>query len=343
MADLLQFTDRGIYCPPADLYIDPWQPVARAIITHAHADHATRGHGAYLAHTHAEQILRLRLGADINLQTLDYGQPVSHRGVTLSLHPAGHLYGSAQVRVEHQGEVWVASGDYKTTEDGLGAPFQPVRCHAFITESTFGLPVFRWAPEADIWAEINAWWRHNQAQGLASILCGYALGKAQRLLAGLDHSIGPVYVHGAVFNVNAALRTDGLPLPDLPYAAADLPKDTWRKALVVAPPSALGSTWLRRFAPFATGMASGWMQLRGHKRRRAADRGFVLSDHADWPGLNAAVAATGAERVFVTHGYTAVFARWLRTQGYDAHEVQTRYSGETIEASANSEEDVGVG
>ncbi|MEO1580034.1 MAG: ligase-associated DNA damage response exonuclease, partial [Pseudomonadota bacterium] len=244
-----------------------------------------------------------------------------------------HVPGSAQIRVEVAGEVWVASGDYKTVDDGLSEPFEPVPCHSFITECTFGLPVFTWVSQANSAAAINAWWAGNAANGKATVLGAYALGKAQRILHSLDASIGPILTHGAVEATNAVMRAQGIPLPDTMHVTPDLDAKAHPGALILAPPSALGTPWMRRFGPASTGFASGWMALRGVRRRRAADRGFVMSDHADWAGLNDAIRATGAERVFVTHGYTSIFARWLNEQGYDAQVLETEYEGETLEAS----------
>lgn len=203
----------GLYCPPGDFYIDPWRPVARAVITHAHSDHARAGHGHYLAHTDSAGTLRTRLGGDIALQTLPYGEAIAHHGVRISLHPAGHVLGSAQVRLEHGGRVWVASGDYKTEPDGTCAPFEPVPCDTFITESTFGLPIYRWPTQAVLFAEIDGWWRANAEAGRASVLFCYAFGKAQRILHGVDASIGPIVVHGAVEPLNAVYRAAGVALP----------------------------------------------------------------------------------------------------------------------------------
>ncbi|MBC7922875.1 MAG: ligase-associated DNA damage response exonuclease [Ferruginibacter sp.] len=332
--NLLEFTDRGIHCPPGGFYIDPWQSVDYAVLTHAHADHARRGSRHYLAHRDSEPVLRLRLGADIQLRTVDYGEEVRMNGVKVSLHPAGHIYGSAQVRVEHRGEVWVASGDYKLEDDGVSAPFEPVPCHSFVTESTFGLPIYQWKPPSVLMEEINGWWRENRDQGKASVLFGYSLGKAQRILRHLDAGIGEVFLHGAIWNVHQALIEHGLSLPDAPKVTAEIAKRRYPGSLILAPPSAAGTTWLRKFGAHATGAASGWMNLRGAKRRKAVDRGFVVSDHADWPGLNAAVAATGASRVYVTHGYQAAFARYLRDRGLEAYEVNTLFEGESDEAGA---------
>ncbi|GAC1030332.1 ligase-associated DNA damage response exonuclease [Pseudomonas sp. No.21] len=332
--DLVVARPEGLYCPPGDFYIDPWKPVERAVITHGHGDHARTGSGHYLA-THAgEGILRARLG-DIRLQTLDYGERLEHGGVTLSLHPAGHVLGSAQVRLEYRGEVWVASGDYKTEADGTCAPFEPVRCHCFITESTFGLPIYRWQPQAALFAEIDAWWRANQAAGRASVLFCYAFGKAQRILHGIDASIGPILVHGAMEPLNRVYREAGVALPETRYAGDIARNDPLlRQALVMAPPSAGGSTWMRRFGDYSDAFASGWMMLRGTRRRRGVDRGFVLSDHADWPGLLWAIEQSGAERVFVTHGSVNVLVRYLCEQGLDAQGFSTEYGDEDEPASA---------
>ncbi|MDH1264708.1 ligase-associated DNA damage response exonuclease [Pseudomonas sp. GD03944] len=327
--DLVVARPEGLYCPPGDFYIDPWRPVERSIITHAHGDHARRGNGHYLAAAPGEGILRSRLGEDIRLQTLPYGERLEHHGVTLSFHPAGHVLGSTQVRLEYQGEVWVASGDYKVEPDGTCAPFEPVRCHTFITESTFGLPIYRWQPQANIFAGIDAWWRDNAAAGKASVLFAYSFGKAQRILHGIDASIGPILVHGAVEPLNEVYRAGGVHLPPTRYAG-DIAKNDplLRQALILAPPSAGGSTWMRRFGDYSDAFASGWMLLRGTRRRRGVDRGFALSDHADWPGLLWAIEQTGAERVMVTHGQVNVMVRHLREQGLDARAFQTEYGEE---------------
>ncbi|MEO9148126.1 MAG: ligase-associated DNA damage response exonuclease, partial [Burkholderiaceae bacterium] len=254
-------------------------------------------------------------------------------GVRVSLHPAGHVLGSAQVRIEHGGQVWVASGDYKTQADGTCTPFEPVRCDAFITESTFGLPIYRWPSQAVLFAQINDWWRGNAAAGRASVLLCYAFGKAQRILANVDASIGPIVVHGAVEPLNAVYRAAGVALPPT-HKVTDAGVDAamLRRALVLAPPSTQGTPWMRRFGVHSDAFASGWMQLRGTRRRRGVDRGFVMSDHADWPGLQHAIGATGAERVLVTHGSVAVMVRWLREQGLDAQGFKTEYGNEDDQA-----------
>ncbi len=335
-ADLIVRRAEGLYCPAGGFFIDPWRAVELAVITHAHADHARRGHAHYLAAADAPHVLRARLG-DIRLQTLDYGEPIIINGVRVSLHPAGHVLGSAQVRVEQAGRVWVASGDYKLGADSTCAPFEPVACDTFITESTFGLPVYRWAPDTAVFAQINDWWTVNAQAGIASVLFCYAFGKAQRILAGVDSAIGPIFCHGAVEKVNAAYRASGVRLPETQRVTEATAKAAFGRALVLAPPSAQGTPWLRRFGEYSDAFASGWMQLRGVRRRRALDRGFVLSDHADWPGLMRAIASTGARRVIVTHGYVDVLVRWLTEQGLQAESFATEYGDDAAEETAASE------
>lgn len=331
-SDLIVARPEGLYCPAGDFYIDPWRPVERAVITHAHADHARFGHRRYLAAQPGVGVLRSRL-PDIDVQPLPYGESLTIGGARVSLHPAGHVLGSAQVRVEHAGRVWVASGDYKVEPDPTCAPFEPVRCDTFITESTFGLPIYRWEPAATIFAGIDAWWRHNAAEGRASVLFCYAFGKAQRVLAGIDRGIGPIFCHGAVEPLNRAYREAGVDLPDT-RLVSDIPardKAAFRGALVVAPPSAQGSAWMRRFGDYSDAFASGWMRLRGTRRRRGVDRGFVLSDHADWPGLLQAIGASEAGRVIVTHGQIEPMVRWLNEQGLEAGAFSTEYGDEAAE------------
>ena len=323
---LLTFTDRGIYCPQGDFHIDPWRPVDRALITHGHSDHARIGHKHYLATHQALPVIRHRLG-QISAESIAYGEARAMNGVSVSFHPAGHVPGSAQIRVEHKGEVWVVSGDYKVEPDGLSEAFAPVRCHTFISECTFGLPVFHWQPQAQIIAQIAAWWASNAATGITSILGAYSFGKAQRLMAALP-ALGPILTHGAVEETTAILRAQGYTLPDTTRATAAVTAKTHPGALIIAPPSALGSAWANRFGPTSEAFASGWMALRGIRRRRSLGTGFAISDHADWPGLNTAIRETGAARVFVTHGYTAPFRKWLQDQGYDAGTVTTDYQGD---------------
>jgi putative mRNA 3-end processing factor len=320
---LLQITASGLYCPAGDFYIDPWRAVERAVLTHGHADHARPGCRNYLATRASEPVLRARLGPSARIQTVDHGETISLNGVRISLHPAGHILGSAQVRVECQGEVWVVSGDYKIEPDPTCTPFEPIRCHTFVTESTFGLPIYHWKPQAEVFARINGWWRGNRDAGRASVLFAWSLGKAQRLLAGVDPGIGPIHVHPAIARMNAAYEAAGVRLPAT-TVVEDVPRRTpWGGSLIVAPTTVAGAPWMRRFGDAATAFASGWMQTRAARRRPVVERGFVLSDHADWPGLLTAVRETGAQRVWAMHGYPGVLARWLAQQGLDAHALQT--------------------
>lgn len=329
----LTFTPDGIYCEAGDFHIDPWRPVARALITHGHADHARWGMGCYLATDIAAPVMRHRLG-DISMETVPYGEVRQIGDARVSFHPAGHVPGSAQIRVDVGGEVWVASGDYKIADDGLSTPFEPVTCHHFITESTFGLPVFRWQDQDTIGAQINDWWAACAAAGKTAFLGCYALGKAQRLLTLLDPHIGPILTHTAIENTNAVMRAQGIALPDTTQAGGDLVHKDHPGALVLAPPSALDSAWARKFGPSETAFASGWMALRGIRRRRSGDRGFVISDHADWAGLLEAIKQTGAENIYVTHGYTDIFARYLTEQGWNAQVVPTEFGGDEAEDAA---------
>lgn len=329
--DLIVATERGLYCEAGDFHIDPWRPVARALITHAHGDHARPGSDLYVCHRDTAPILRKRLG-DVAIETVGYGEKRRQGGADVSFHPAGHVLGSAQIRVEAGGAVWVASGDYKLEDDGVAAAFAPVRCDVFITESTFGLPIYRWRPQAELMADILGWWRDNAAAGRTSVLYAYALGKAQRVLARLDPDVGPILCHGAVEAVNALYREQGVALPPT-RLATEAPKADLVRAIVLAPPSAAASPWLKRFGDYSDALASGWMQVRGNRRRRALDRGFALSDHADWPGLLEAIRATGAERVLATHGATGPLTRYLREQGLDAAPLATAY-GDDDEAEA---------
>jgi putative mRNA 3-end processing factor len=328
MPPLLQTTESGLYCSAGDFYIDPWEPVDRAVITHAHADHARWGSRSYLTSETGARMLRERLEEGSVIQSQPYGEPLSMNGVNVSFHPAGHILGSSQVRVEHKEEVWVVSGDYKIERDATCEPFELVPCNTFITESTFGLPIYRWKPQKEVFEEINDWWRGNVARGWTSILYGYALGKAQRLIAGVDPDIGPLLAHGAVMRFVDAYRETGVHLPPVRYADAEAAAEGRGKALVVAPPSAAGTPWLRKFGENSTAFASGWMAIRGARRRRAMDRGFVVSDHADWDDLLATIKATGAESIGVTHGYSGTLVRFLQESGVNAWTMQTRYEGE---------------
>lgn len=316
---MLELSEAGLYCPAGDFHIDPWTPVERAVITHAHSDHARPGSRSYLTARAGEALLRAKLGGEGMVESIEYGERIRMNGVSLSLHPAGHILGSAQIRIEQGGEAWVVSGDYKLAPDATCAPFEAVKCHTFVTESTFALPIYRWAPDAEMASEMESWWRGNREAGRSSLLFAYPLGKAQRVLSMIDASIGPICAHGAVEKYSAIYRAQGIKLPQMQEAAPG--------ALVLAPPSAMGSPWVRRFGAVSTAMASGWMRIRGARRRRSLDRGFPLSDHADWPALLRAIQETQAETVWVTHGYRAPLARWLEENGRKAVSIETHFEG----------------
>jgi putative mRNA 3-end processing factor len=323
---LLAFNQNGIYCAKADVYLDPWRKVDKAIISHGHADHSRWGNKKYITHHDNIPIMKHRLG-EIDVMGKAYGESFTINTVKFSLHPAGHVIGSSQIRVEHQGEVWVFTGDYKDEVDGVCTPYEPVKCHTFITECTFGLPAFKWKPQAEVMTDINEWWQSNKADGRTSVLFGYSLGKAQRLLKHLDTNIGDIYTHGAIENMTNVLRT----LVDFPETKL-ITRETTKKELsgnlVLAPPSAHGGTWIRKMVPYVTASASGWMTFRGARRRRAIDKGFVMSDHCDWDGLLNSIKATECEKVICTHGYTDIFSRYLREIGYDARTEATQYENE---------------
>lgn len=333
MPPIVTLTDAGLYLPAADLHIDPWKGVDRALVTHGHADHARRGSHHYLAAAPGVGILRKRLGADASIQRLPFGEPLRMGGARVSLHPAGHILGSAQVRVEVRGEVWVITGDYKRHPDPTAEPFETVPCHTLISECTFGLPVYRWPDPEEVLDEVVAWWRESAARGRTALLLAYALGKAQRLLAGIGARVaageapGPLLVHGAVDELLPPYREAGVPLPEVTRVTPQTARAGRGRALVVAPPSALGTPWVRKLGPVSTAFASGWMRIRGMRRRRAGDRGFILSDHVDWDGLLTTVRETGAERVGLTHGTTGVAVRYLREEGWDAFDLPTRFRG----------------
>ncbi|WP_282079613.1 ligase-associated DNA damage response exonuclease [Aquimarina algiphila] len=334
---LLEFTNKGIYCAAANVYLDPWKPVDKAIITHGHSDHSRWGHKQYITHHTNIPIIKHRLG-DINVSGRAYGEIFSINNVKFSFHPAGHIVGSSQIRVEHKGEVWVFTGDYKIEDDSLSVPFEPVQCHTFITECTFGLPAFKWIPQQEVMSDINEWWAQNQSEGKTSVLFGYSLGKAQRLIQHLDPSIGKIYTHGAVENMNEVIRTI-VDLPTTTLITNQTKKEELSGNIIIAPPSVHGGTWIKKMVPYVTASASGWMAFRGARRRRAIDKGFVLSDHCDWEGLLSAIQETGASKIISTHGYTDIFSRYLREIGYDALTEKTQYEGvlSEIETEKGSE------
>ena len=300
MEEPLIIRSEGLYCPAGDFYIDPRGQVERALVTHAHSDHARSGHAHYLVSQTCLPLLKLRLGQNIQVEGLSYGEVRKIGGARVSFHPAGHILGSAQVRVEVGGRVWVVSGDYKPQPDQSCEAFELVKCDVFVSECTFGLPVYQWKEEMDIHMEINKWWSENAEAGRPSLLFAYSLGKAQRVLRGLDPSIGPIFAHGAVHPFIPVYESCGVTFPRV-----QKPKDAsgaWAGAMIVAPPAVEDAGWTRRFKDAKRGFASGWIAVRGARRRRNLDRGFVLSDHADWAGLLDVIKGTGAELIKLTHG-----------------------------------------
>lgn len=334
---LVQVRPEGLYCPQGHFWIDPLEAVETAILTHAHSDHARAGSQSYHATDISRGLLERRLGLESQLILHPYGEEFQLGPVTLSFHPAGHILGSAQVRLAYEDSVWLISGDYKRQADPTCAPFESVPCDVMITEATFGLPIYQWPSTEEVASDIFNWWQKNQAAGRNSILACYALGKAQRLL----HALGtlteePIYTHGATENLVCAYREAGVQLPPT-LSLADSDSDATRSrhrarlkgALILAPPNAVQSSWAKRFGESETALASGWMQLRGQRRRRGFDRGFVLSDHADWPALLASVSESQAKKVYVTHGYSQELARYLSEQGTEAEPLSTLFVRES--------------
>ena len=326
---LLVHTALGLFCPKADVYLDPWKPVKKAILSHGHADHARWGSSSYLCTPTAAPVIKYRLG-DINLETLPFGEEKLINGVSFSFHPAGHILGSAQIKVSYKGEIVVFSGDYKTANDGFSEAFEPVKCHTFITESTFGLPVYHWQDQKWVFNEMEEWCKNNRNNGQLSILYGYSLGKAQRILQGLPESVGPIFTHSTIEAILNVMRNQGVSLKNTIPVNEHITRADLLSGVIIAPPAVQNSNWLKKFEPIRNGVVSGWMALRGARRRRNADKGFVLSDHADWEGLNEAISLTGAENIFVTHGYTDILSKWLIDKGLNAYPLETNFEGDEV-------------
>lgn len=321
---MLQFKNEGIYCIPGDFYIDPWRPVKYALITHGHADHARWGMDNYLCHNFTVPILKSRIGKDIKVQGIAYNELININGVQVSFHPAGHIIGSAQIKLEHKGKIVVISGDYKIQDDGLSTPFEPIKCHEFITESTFGLPIYNWQSVSHYNEEMRQWVLRNQQEKKTSIFVGYSLGKAQRIMKGLE-GLGQIHVHYSIAKLNEAYESVGIKLPT--YQVADLRESTkhLNGEILIVPPSLVDSNVLKKVPNAVTAICSGWMQVRGARRWRSADAGFAISDHADWPGLISAIKATEAEQVYVTHGQTHAFSKYLNEIGINAVPLVTEF------------------
>jgi putative mRNA 3-end processing factor len=320
---LLRSTPAGLYCPPGDFYIDPVRPVARAVITHGHADHARGGHGAVLATPQTLAIMAARYGTDFAAasEPAPYGQAVSRDGVTVTLAPAGHVLGSAQAVLTWNGITAVVSGDYKRRPDPTCPPFEPVPCQLFVTEATFGLPVFRFPDAGD---EIARLLKSAALFPERTHLVGaYALGKAQRIIALLRAAGYPrtIYVHGALAAMNALYQAHGIALGDIAPATgqdrASLPGE-----IVIAPPSAIADKWSRRFADPIPAFASGWMQVRARARQRHVELPLVISDHADWDELTGTLAELAPEEVWITHGAEDALLRWSALNGIQARALE---------------------
>ena len=329
---MLTETPTGLYCAGGDFYIDPWQPVPRALITHAHGDHARPGSAAYLCADPCAPLLRRRMGHDAAVESMPYGELRRIGDVDVSFHPAGHVLGSAQIRIAGASGTWVVAGDYKRAPDPTCAPFEVVFCDTFVTESTFGLPIYRWDPAHEVLDDVHRWWLGNAGTGRTSVLFCYTLGKAQRILAELTRLTDrAVYVHGMMIGLIDAYREAGvamLPVTPVIESAGRSARKSFAGELVLAPLSARGTPWMRRLGDVSDAFASGLMRVRGVRRQRAYDRGFVLSDHADWPALLQTVKDTGASRVLATHGYAEPLARYFAGQGYDTGVIRTAWEGE---------------
>jgi len=313
----------GLYCSAGDFYIDPRGQVERALVTHAHSDHARPGHKSYLVSETCLPLLKLRLGQEVKAEGIPFGETRKIGDASVSFHPAGHILGSAQIRVEVKGRVWVISGDYKPQPDRSCEPFELVKCNVFVSECTFGLPVYHWEKEEAVHEQINQWWSNNAKAGKPSLLFAYSLGKAQRVLRGLDSEIGPIYAHGAIHPFLPVYESSGVKFPRV-----QKPKEgdgNWADGIIVAPPAVEDAGWTRRFKGAERAFASGWMAMRGAKRRRNLDRGFVLSDHADWAGLLEVIKGTGAEEIKLTHGDGVPLARYLGEQGIHASMLEGAY------------------
>jgi putative mRNA 3-end processing factor len=330
---MLTETQAGLWCEAGSFYIDPWQPVDRALITHAHGDHARPGSAAYLCAAPSAPLLRRRFGSEPLIESVPYGEPMTVGSARVSFHPAGHILGSSQLRIESDDGVWVVSGDYKRDADPTCAPFECVPCDTFITESTFGLPIYRWDSPATVIGEIVEWWDQNREAGRASVLFCYTIGKAQRILAELARVTDrTVYVHGMMLGMIDVYRQAGVAMLPVESVIDASPRSRGRKTfageLILAPLSARGTPWMRRLGEISDAFASGLMRVRGVRRQRAFDRGFVLSDHADWPALLTTVEETGAGRVLATHGHAEAFARFLGEKGLQSGIIRTAWEGE---------------
>lgn len=330
MSQLLHVTSSGIFCPLGDFYIDPWKPVDNAIITHAHADHARIGHRNYLVHKDSVNLIRYQIGPYLQCQAVDYGETIYKNGVKVSLHPAGHIPGSAQVRIEYKGEVWVFSSDIKLSSDGMSTEYESIKCHALVSEGTFGLPLFNWEDQNVVFDSINNWWAKNKANNKTSVLVCNAVGKAQRVLRNLDPKIGELVAHRSIYNINRVFNKQGIKVPETKRLELTMNQGL-DQSLVFIPQNIVNTPWMKSIENYSLGIVSAWMTLKEERRRNKYDNHFILSDHADWSQLKQVAIDSGAEKVYLTHGYASSLYRWLRDQGVEVHEMQTEFSGEMNE------------
>lgn len=322
--DFLVLKEAGLYCKPGDFYVDPWRPVQNAVITHGHADHARYGMQAYTATLATAAIMKKRIGKDIPVEAKDYHEVFKIGDVKCYFIPAGHILGSAQLVIEYRGQRAIITGDYKLSPDDTVDAFEHIQCDLLVTESTFALPCFKWPSQASVFKEIHSFWQANQEKGLHSVLYAYSLGKAQRILAGLNTQQGPIAVHGAVDEMNQIYQSFGK-LDVLPPRLTLETLASWeRPGLVIAPPSTAGSAWLKKLKKYREAYVSGWMQIKGQTRRKNM-RGFILSDHVDWPQLNETVLKSKAKEVWVTHGFSDIYAKYLNEQGITAKALNYQY------------------
>ncbi|MEK9726995.1 MAG: ligase-associated DNA damage response exonuclease [Candidatus Margulisiibacteriota bacterium] len=314
---MLSLNHNGLYCDAGNFYIDPIRNVDCAVITHGHADHARWGMGTYVATPETCDIMRVRLGQDINTISLKYHQAYSFNSIQVTLIPAGHILGSAQVVIDDGSQRAIVTGDFKTDHDPTLDDIYYESCDLLVMETTFALPIYHWPHIASVFESIHSFWNQNQSDGYHTVLYAYSLGKAQRLLAGLDSDLGPIAVHGAVSKMNDIYAKYNRLVTLPPKLTKDTLSNWGQPGLIVAPPGVIGSSWLKKLGRYREGYVSGWMTSKGQARRRNM-RGFVISDHADWNGLNQLVKRAAPTQVWTMHGNTDIYARYLNEQGISA-------------------------
>ena len=334
---LIQNTPKGLYCTVADVYIDPQKPVHRALITHGHSDHALSGHRYYLCTRLTAAVIKLRLGSFIQIQVVEFGEKITINNVQFSFHPAGHIPGSAQIRVEYKGEVWVVTGDYKTEPDKVSGNYELLKCNTLVTETTFALPIYQWQPQAFTMREILNWYKYNLDLGKSSVILAYALGKSQRIIQNIPEEIS-IYTHTTVEDTNKVLRESGLELRKTIQINSRVAKKDIQRGITIAPSSILNTPLMRALESPALGYASGWMTLNRFRKQQTAEAGFVLSDHVDWNELNQVVNECNAENIWLMHGYTKEYRRFLIAQGKNAKDIGSHFSLKTGDTQPEEED-----